>query len=234
MAAIKLECMADSTSGYPAGFVGICNEGARGGEFDAVVGNWTNFSAVEETPAIQPHMPYSDALANTIEGAWATGSAILRRGLNPEMSPAWVPWEVAEYYQKAMQKPSATIAHVDHLVVRMRQDTPGRLTNLHDHFDPRKASLFWRQMKASFPLNDERRSAFDRQLFRFAFSAFHASLRREAKEILTAIDVDRLDRYHWYSFLSPAWFVRWGGTNLGLPLQAFAHRTKELLLGRKK
>ena len=163
-----------------------------------------------------------------------TGSAILRRGLNPEMSPAWVPWEVAEYYQKAMQKPSATIAHVDHLVVRMRQDTPGRLTNLHDHFDPRKASLFWRQMKASFPLNDERRSAFDRQLFRFAFSAFHASLRREAKEILTAIDVDRLDRYHWYSFLSPAWFVRWGGTNLGLPLQAFAHRTKELLLGRKK
>ena len=25
MAAIKLECMADSTSGYPAGFVGICN-----------------------------------------------------------------------------------------------------------------------------------------------------------------------------------------------------------------
>ena len=26
MAAIKLECMADSTSGYPAGFVGICNQ----------------------------------------------------------------------------------------------------------------------------------------------------------------------------------------------------------------
>ena len=28
MAAIKLECMADSTSGYPAGFVGICKVGS--------------------------------------------------------------------------------------------------------------------------------------------------------------------------------------------------------------
>lgn len=202
-------------------------EGSRGGQVDAVVGNWTNFSAVAESDPIRPNMPYRDSLANAVEGEWATGSVMLRRGLNPRMSPVWMPWEVAEYYQKAVQDPAATISHVDHLVVRMRQDTPGRLTDLHGHFDPRRAGRFWRAMKASFPLDDERRSAFDRQLFRFAFSAFHAGLLHEAQEILAAIDTDRLHRYPWYSFLSPAWFVRWTGPRLGLRLQAIAHQVSE-------
>jgi glycosyltransferase involved in cell wall biosynthesis len=197
--------------------------GSRGGEVDAIVGNWTNFAAGTETPPVRPTMPYRDALANAVEGEWATGSALLRRGLNVEMSSLWVPWEVAEFYQKAVQAPTATVAHVDRLVIRMRQDTPDRLTNLHDHFDPQKAGLFWRTMKRSVPLDDERRSAFDRQLFRFAFSAYHVGRHREAREILADIDVDRLGRYPWYSRFSPAWFVRWGGRRYGLHLQALAH-----------
>jgi glycosyltransferase involved in cell wall biosynthesis len=204
-------------------------EGSRGGRVDAIVGNWTNFSTEEESQPFRPHMPYRDSLANAVEGAWATGSVMLRRTLDPGMSPTWMPWEVAEYYQKAVQDPAASIAHVDHLIVRMRQDTPGRLTNLHGHFDPGRAGQFWRAMKASFPLDDERRSAFDRQLFRFAFSAFHAGQPDVAQDILAAIDTDRLHRYHWYSFLSPAWFVRWGGRRLGLRLQAMAHRARERL-----
>lgn len=205
-------------------------QGTRGGTVDAVVGNWSNFSTLAESPPVRPHMPYRDGLANAVEGAWATGSVILRRGLNREMSPVWVPWEVAEFYQKAMQTPDTTLAHVDRHVIRMRQDSADRLTESHDHFDPYKASLFWRAMKQAFPLNDERRSAFDRQLFRFAFSAFHDGRRQQAEEILAAVDLDRLGRYPWYSFLSPAWFVRWGGARLGLPMQAFAHGAKERLL----
>ena len=202
------------------------------GSIDAVVGNWSNFSASRESPLLRPEMPYRDNLANAVEGEWSTGSALLRRGLNREMSPVWVPWEVAEFYQKAMQAPATTLVHVDQHVVRMRQDTPDRLTHRHDHFDPYKAGLFWRAMKKSFPLDDERRSAFDRQLFRFAFSAFHAGRRTEAEEVMAAIDVDRLDRYPWCSLLSPAWFVRWCGPRLGLRLQALAHGAKARLLKR--
>ncbi len=201
-------------------------EASGGGQVDAVVGNWTNFSAAAESDPIRPRMPYRDSLANAVEGEWATGSVMLRRELNPGMSPVWMPWEVAEYYQKAVQDRKTTMSHVDHLVIRMRQDTPGRLTNLHGHFDPARAGRFWRAMKASFPLDDERRSAFDRQLFRFAFSAFHAGQLQEAQGILAAIDIDRLHRYPWYSFLSPAWFVRWTGPRLGLRLQAIAHRAR--------
>jgi glycosyltransferase involved in cell wall biosynthesis len=205
--------------------------GTRGGEVDAVVGNWTNFTAGTETAPLRSRMPYRDALANAIEGDWVTGGVLLRRGLNPEMSSVWIPWEVAEFYQRAMQSPSATIAHVDRLVVRVRQDAPGRLTNLHDHFEPSQAGAFWRAMKRTFPLNDERRSAFDHKLFRFAFSAHHSGQHREAEEILAAIDIDRLDRYPWYTRFSPAWFVRWGGRRFGLHLQELAHNVKNRLVG---
>ncbi len=207
-------------------------EGSRGGEFDAVVGNWTNFTTTVETAPTRPSMPYRDTLANTIEGGWSTGSAIIRRGLEDEMSPIWMPWEVAEYYMKAMRRPASKVAHVDHHVVSMRQDSPDRLTDLYSHFDPIKAGLFWRTMKASFPLDNERRSAFDRHLFRFAFSAFHSGMRREAEEIMAAIDVDRLPHYHWYKFFSPAWFVRWAGVGVGLPLQAAVHDMRKRFLGK--
>jgi glycosyltransferase involved in cell wall biosynthesis len=204
---------------------------AKDRDLDAVAGNWMNFSADGVHGHFKPTFPYADPLANVIEDGWATGCAILKRSLKPHVSEekSRLPWDMAECYLKTLGNEALKIGYVDHDIVRMRQDSAGRLTVLYDHFDPNKAGRFWQEMKSSFTMNDERRSAFDRQLFRFAFSLFHAGKHSEASAIFSSIDVDRLTRYHWCEFLSPAWFVRWAGVRWGLALQDLAHKARRVV-----
>ncbi len=206
---------------------------AQEGDFDAVVGNWANFSADGPGAHIRPSFNYSDPLANVVEGEWATGSAILKRSLDPVGSEdrSRVPWELAEAYQRALSREGVRIAHVDHDIVMMRQDSGGRLTLSHDHFEPLKAGGFWSYMKGSVLLNDERRSAFDRQLFRYAFTLFHEGRYDDARRIFSAIDTDRMGRYHWFRSFSPAWFARWCGVPLGLKLQRLMTRARRAVAG---
>ena len=203
---------------------------AQEGNFDAVVGNWTNFSSGSVGETIRPSFNYGDPLANVVEGAWATGSAILKRSLDPACPEARsrLPWDMAEAYLRALSDEKARIAYVDCEIVMMRQDSSGRLTVQYDHFDPLVAGRFWREMKSSFVLNDERRSAFDRQLFRYAFASFHGGQYAESRALFSAIDADRMGGYHWYRFLSPAWFARWCGVPLGFRLQHLMHRIRSM------
>jgi glycosyltransferase involved in cell wall biosynthesis len=106
---------------------------AREGGFDAVVGGSVNFSAAGTGASFHPAHPYQDALANVVEGDWLTGSVIVRRSLKLEGTSRRV-WEMAECYQRALSKEGATVGYVDRDVVMIRQDSPDRLTTLHDHF----------------------------------------------------------------------------------------------------
>lgn len=206
--------------------------GSQDGKLDAVVGNSIDFSADGQSGRRTPRLSYSDALANAVEGEWSTGSTILKLSLNPILSEekARLPWDMAEAYLRAMDGESCKIAYVDQDIVLMRQDTPSRLTVLYDHFDPHKAGKFWQEMKSSFALNDERRCAFDRQIFRYVLSLFHAGNFSASKSLFSSINVDRLGSYHWCKFLSPSWFARWGGIRMGLTLQHWAHQAKSVAL----
>jgi glycosyltransferase involved in cell wall biosynthesis len=218
----------DSDDRLVGGGLGALWRCAQESGADAVVGNWRDFTADETGPPIRPSFNYRDALANAVEDGWATGSAILKRGLPLRCSEerSRLPWDMAECYLRAVADPKLKIAHADHDVVMMRQDSGGRLTVLYDHFDPLKAGAFWREMKGAFELDDERRSAFDRQIFRFVFSLFHDGRPAEAAALFAAIDVGRLDRYHWYRRFSPAWFARTLGLTNGLRLQRVLHRLR--------
>ncbi len=180
---------------------------SRDGQFDTVTGNWFDFSA-EGEQRIRPTFPYTDGLANAVEGGWSTGSTILKRSLRPRVSETRMPWEMAECYLKALSDERTQAAYVDHDIVRMRQDSPGRLTHLHDHFEPLKACRFWMEMKAAVPLNEDRRSAFDRMIFRFLFTLYHEGRHENLHEVFASLDRDRLGHYAWSGQFSPPWVRR--------------------------
>lgn len=206
---------------------------AREGDFDAVVGNWRDLVDGRAERHFRPSFPYRDALANVVDGGWATGSALLKRSLRPVCpeEKSRLPWDMAECYLRALSDPAARIAHVDRDIVMMRQDSDGRLTVLYDHFDPVKAGRFWCEMKASFALDDERRAAFDHQIFRFVLTLFHAGENAAAAELFASIDADRLKRHAWCSAFSPAWFAATLGLSPGLGLQRLLHRLRGGRLG---
>ena len=200
----------------------------RDGPFDTVTGNWFDFSA-EGEQRIRPAFPYKDGLANAVEGGWSTGSTILKRSLRPRVSETRMPWEMAECYLKALSDERTRAAYVDHDIVRMRQDSPGRLTHLHDHFEPLKACRFWMEMKASVPLNEDRRSAFDRMIFRFLFTLYHDGRHENLEEAFAALDRDRLGHYAWSGRFSPPWFAATFGVRPGLALQRGLHALTAML-----
>jgi glycosyltransferase involved in cell wall biosynthesis len=202
---------------------------AREGSFDAVVGGSVNFSAAGTGASFHPAHPYQDALANVVEGDWLTGSVIVRRSLKLEGTSRRV-WEMAECYQRALSKEGATVGYVDRDVVMIRQDSPDRLTTLHDHFNPLNTGRFWCEMKASFSLNDDRRSAFDRQIFRYVVTLFHAGRYADAADLFAATDSSRLAHYPWCRPLAPAWFARWFGVPLGLNMQFALYKARRLVL----
>jgi glycosyltransferase involved in cell wall biosynthesis len=197
-------------------------------DFDAVVGNWRDFQAERTGPVIRPSFAYRDGLANAIASGWATGSAILRRSLQPRCSEekARLPWDMAECYLRALADPATRIGYVDRDIVMMRQDSADRLTVLYDHFDPVKAGAFWQEMKSAFPLDDERRSAFDQQIFRYVLTLFHAGRPAEAASLFSAIDAHRLTGYPWCRPLSPAWFSGLLGLKMGLGIQRLLHQLR--------
>jgi glycosyltransferase involved in cell wall biosynthesis len=221
----------DSDDLLMPGALGALWAKARHGRFDAVVGGSVNFSAAGTGASYRPPHPYQDALANVVEGDWSTGSVILRRSLNLEETSRLV-WEMAECYQRALSDEGATVSYVDRDIVMSRQDLPDRLTVLHDHFNPLNAGRFWCEMKASVRLNDDRRSAFDRQIFRYVVTLFHAGRHADAAELFAAADASRLTHYLWCRPLAPAWFARWFGVPLGLKLQFMLYKTRRLVWPR--
>jgi glycosyltransferase involved in cell wall biosynthesis len=189
---------------------------------DLSAGSWSNVADQlgAQEKVICPRPSYKDAYANFVRCGWVTGSVLLANDGKTRFNELRMPWESLEFYLDYLSAPDRTATYVEDVVVHIRQhQTPGRLTHLHNHFEPFGAGSFFvekkRQLQTRSLLNVERASALDFRIMSSVHSLLCGRRPSEAKLLFDEISWEKLSSYEWLRAGSFAWCARQFGFFVG-------------------
>lgn len=198
-------------------------EHAESERFDVIIGGWINAHGDGRETQHTPPPLLSEPIASAIAGDWPTGAVMLSRRLVSGVPEGRMPYEMAEFFIESMSRENVSFSIVQNSVVKIRQNSLGSLTVMHDHFESYSSALFWIYVKEIYCKSFLSKQEVDKKIFQCAFNLFHENRIDNMKNIYGFIDHEKMNNYNWVRESMPALFSRWFGPAIGFRMQRALH-----------